>query len=426
MHSSFLSTAAFLLGASAALAPIVQANIHVDVGPHLANNLVKRGPPKAYSNTSSNNKLARKKRSTGSCPAGQHKKKKSKASSSSADAQGAAATTTQPVALAAAQKDVKTTTSPATAAAATTSSSSSSYNTASLAAAASYQIADDYSGKNFFDNFDFFNYADPTHGQVNYVDSTTAWAKGLVSITSKNTAIMRVDNTSWLASGANRNSVRVTSKKTFSKGSLVIFDAARMPYGKSVWPAFWSVGDNWPYGGEIDIVEQINDSPTNQMTLHSGPGCTLSQPMSASGTVLVTECNGLVNGNTGCGVMDNKQDTYGSKFNSVGGGVFAMQWTDSGIKIWSFLRADIPDDINAGYPNPSSWGTPAAAWSSSTCSMDHFAAQTIVINLTLCGDWASYDFQNLFGESCSAAVQNPTNYDNALFEINYVKVYTAK
>ncbi|KAI6094383.1 hypothetical protein EDD16DRAFT_1503298, partial [Pisolithus croceorrhizus] len=38
-----------------------------------------------------------------------------------------------------------------------------------------------------------------------------------------------------------------------------------------------SVGPNWPYAGEIDIVEGVNNQATNQMTLHSGTSsaCTL-------------------------------------------------------------------------------------------------------------------------------------------------------
>lgn len=62
---------------------------------------------------------------------------------------------------------------------------------------------------------------------------------------------MRADDTTWLSAGQNRNSIRITSQATFGVGSLVVLDAVKLPYGNGVWPAFWSVGQNWPYGGEI-------------------------------------------------------------------------------------------------------------------------------------------------------------------------------
>jgi beta-glucanase (GH16 family) len=47
-------------------------------------------------------------------------------------------------------------------------------------------------------------------------------------------------------------------------GGLFIADFETMPFGCSLWPAYWSYGTaSWPADGEIDILEGVN----NQVTL---------------------------------------------------------------------------------------------------------------------------------------------------------------
>jgi len=125
----------------------------------------------------------------------------------------------------------------------------------------SYSLAQaSMGGYSFFDNWDFFNYPDPTHGAVNYNSREDSWQNGLVYVPSpaRDTTIMRVDSWSNLPYGKLRNSVRISSKQKVDIGSIVIADIKNIPYGPSVWPAFWMVGDNWPYGGEIDIIEGVH------------------------------------------------------------------------------------------------------------------------------------------------------------------------
>lgn len=150
------------------------------------------------------------------------------------------------------------------------------------------QIVQSWSGANFLNGFSFFNYPDPTNGAVNFVSASQARALGLAYTTKSGSTILKVDNTTYLANGVHRNSVRITSNTQVNVGSLVIMDAVKLPYGGSVWPAFWTVGNSWPSNGEIDIIEGVNDYTQNQMTLHSKPGCTLSTPMAASGQLLGT------------------------------------------------------------------------------------------------------------------------------------------
>ncbi|MBQ2676306.1 MAG: glycoside hydrolase family 16 protein [Clostridia bacterium] len=48
-------------------------------------------------------------------------------------------------------------------------------------------------------------------------------------------------------------------KKFFKYGRFEML--AKLPYGKSMWPAFWTMGEHrgWPWGGEIDVMEMVGD-----------------------------------------------------------------------------------------------------------------------------------------------------------------------
>jgi len=59
-----------------------------------------------------------------------------------------------------------------------------------------------------------------------------------------------------------RDSVRITSKQAWGTGSLVVVDLAHVPGGQcGSWPAMWMLGPNWPYNGEIDIIEGLSSLP---------------------------------------------------------------------------------------------------------------------------------------------------------------------
>lgn len=60
---------------------------------------------------------------------------------------------------------------------------------------------------------------------------------------------------------------------------------------EQIWPSFWTKGENWPAGGEIDIMEGINGMTANQMALHTNAGCNATSGVSYSGTIGATNCN---------------------------------------------------------------------------------------------------------------------------------------
>lgn len=113
---------------------------------------------------------------------------------------------------------------------------------------AQYTLQTDFFQGNFFDQFTFWDTADPTQGFVQYVDQATAQSAGLIK-QNGNQVILAVDSTSTTSTG--RQSVRLTSKQIYQSG-LIIIDLAHMPGSIcGTWPAFWTVGPDWPNQGEI-------------------------------------------------------------------------------------------------------------------------------------------------------------------------------
>lgn len=116
-----------------------------------------------------------------------------------------------------------------------------------------YTLEDTYSGPDFFDNFDYFDQADPTNGFVQYVSESEATQPAHnLTYASETSAVLRVDTTSDdYNTSSGRWSARVSSKKQYDSG-LFIFDVLHSPVGCGTWPALWICDDNnWPDNGQI-------------------------------------------------------------------------------------------------------------------------------------------------------------------------------
>ncbi|RMY05108.1 hypothetical protein D0867_10126 [Hortaea werneckii] len=303
-----------------------------------------------------------------------------------------------------------------------------------------YFLQGNFSGPSFFDNFDFWNKGDPTFGYVHYLSRGDAEAFQLINYSNSNTARWGVDTVKYLDPDANlgRPSLRLSSRQTWSHG-LFILDLKHMPANVcGVWPAFWTMGTGiWPQTGEIDIIEYQNTLPNNVMALHttSTPNCSVAGS-GQTGTLLTSDC-GLGDGYTGCGSSVTKANNIGTGFNTAGGGVYALEWLSTGMKIWFFSRNDIPETILAANgthgPDPSTFGVPDGSFQGS-CDFDsHFSAQQLVFNTDFCGSFAGniwqqngcpmLDPQNQW-RSCNMYVaSNPQAYSEAYWEVNYLKVY---
>ncbi|KAJ7802627.1 hypothetical protein B0H14DRAFT_2614197 [Mycena olivaceomarginata] len=235
-----------------------------------------------------------------------------------------------------------------------------------LSLAQQLQLARNYSGQGLYGlhkalnirSFDPWNFKvgnDATdvsgqsgnNGNVNFTDQAFAQQQNLTSVN----AAGNVPGGTY-----GRNTVLMSSKDTITAGSLVIMDAVHIPFGCSVWPAFWMIGLSapWPTKGEIDVIENVNLATNNQYSLHTIDGCAhpAEGQVNETGNVLTTSCFVNATGqatNEGCLVADNDL-SYGAKFAQSGGGAFAMLWDEEGIRIWFFTRSAVPPDMATAAP----------------------------------------------------------------------------
>lgn len=168
------------------------------------------------------------------------------------------------------------------------------------------------------------------------------------------------------------------------------------------------------------------------MTLHTGPGCSIHENSLFSGKMITNNCDVNAPGqykNAGCSIdAGGQSNTYGAGLNSINGGVYAMEWTDSGISTYFFPRSSIPSDITSGKPKPSSWGKPLSHFSGGCDFANTMKDQQIIFDTTFCGDWAGNSWSS---SSCAAkantcndyVANNPSAFANAYWDINSLKVY---
>jgi len=297
---------------------------------------------------------------------------------------------------------------------------------------AGYSISKEYKGSTFFDEWTF-DTVDMTHGTVDYGHYTDL----AYYDSSKDAAIIKIDNTGGTTSKGRRG-IKIKSQATYNQG-LFVLDTARIPWGCGVWPAFWTTGSSWPNNGEIDIIEQVHNSHHTGHTLHTSSGCDYSNDYTGgfTGSWSNKNCYWKVNGNSGCGIRA-AEGTHGEPWTNGGGGVHVTLWDrNMGIKIWDIPRSSVPSWMTSSTSaitesQLSSLGTPAAYFPfGSHCPNSHFNDNHIIFNIALCGDWpngvwSSSGCQSSTGKSsCPDYVwgASPSAFNNAYFEVNYLKVF---
>ncbi|KAF8217156.1 glycoside hydrolase family 16 protein [Mycena galopus ATCC 62051] len=305
-------------------------------------------------------------------------------------------------------------------------------STVSVALGGTYSLSENIVGTGFYNSFNFEAISDPTAGRVNYVDKATAQSLNL-TYASDDTFILRADFKTVISdsSATGRDSVRIRTNNAYTTHAAV-FDIVHMPQGCGTWPAVWETNEaNWPAGGEVDIVEGVNDQGTDQVTLHTSPGCEMpATGRTQTGTALELDCDTSVNGNAGCGVTVGQAPSFGPTFNADGGGWYAIERTNTFINVWFWSRKDasVPANVAAGGSSvdTSTWGTPVANFPNTDCNFaELFDANNIIINLTFCGDWAGAVYAaSGCPSTCNSYVDaNPAAFVNAYFQFSSINIY---
>ncbi|KAE8214441.1 hypothetical protein CF327_g2151 [Tilletia walkeri] len=311
------------------------------------------------------------------------------------------------------------------------------------AAITSFSLNKTYNPNDFLSDFEWYTKPDPTHGLINYLSQSAAMKANLTEVRD-GSLFLRVDTTPTALEG--RGSVRITSKDQWSDGVYVL-NVSHVPYGCSVWPAFWTVTVDydtgaWPAGGEIDIVENANDQfPGNLASLHTNPGCTIPSKISSqlsSSTVQYTDCSGKTAENTGCRVMmGSNPPTWGAPLNRNKGGMFALVRDlspgGSGISVWYWEPDAVPSDLRASSKavDVSGWGTPAVHFDVADTCASYFGPHNIVINTALAGDWAAATWNEsgncaaTYGAITDQVAFNGSSYSTAYWQIDSLRMFTS-
>ncbi|GAA5877150.1 hypothetical protein JCM1840_005671 [Sporobolomyces johnsonii] len=295
------------------------------------------------------------------------------------------------------------------AATASASDSGSTSTALAISSSQSYNLSRECSGSGFFDCFSF----DSDKG----ISKSTATSNGLVSVTNTS-AFLRLNSWTDIDGDQVRPYMFMEMATTYRYGLLIV-DVPKIPWGCGAWSSIFS---NTLEG--ISLMTQ--STPT---VIASDDGCKIGSSSIMTGTPLEghTDCSNssFVDGYSGCSVQNPSTSSYGEAWNNANGGVFATLLDETDLYMWQFPRAAVPSTIDQ--PNPSQWGLPLAAWPASSCSTNYFSEQTVAITLGVCGvrpeaNWTGYCAAA--AADCAEYVQTGSNIANAVWEFNYLRLYS--
>ena len=183
-----------------------------------------------------------------------------------------------------------------------------------------------------------------------------------------------VDGKPYYTSGK----VNSQNKKDFQYGKVVV--KAKVPEGQGLWPAIWMMPQDeqhygqWPKCGEIDIMEVLgNDTMTSYSTIHYGEPHAEQQ-----------------------GTLSSQSGSYSSDFH-----VYSVEWEPGEMRFYT-------DDVLVLKVND--WFTAVEGEDDKPYPAPFDQPFFVQMNLAVGGDWPGNPDET-------------TNFDNAEFLIDYVRVY---
>ncbi|GAA4272046.1 glycoside hydrolase family 16 protein [Aquimarina gracilis] len=151
------------------------------------------------------------------------------------------------------------------------------------------------------DNFDVDGQIDTSFWNFDIGDGSEqgipGWGNNELQFYTDRTENVTVENGFLLITAREEdfNGARYTSARLQTKGKIQQrygrFEARiRLPFGQGMWPAFWLLGDDsdgsiWPQIGEIDIMENTGDAPTEIFGTVHGPGYSREESISKTYTL---------------------------------------------------------------------------------------------------------------------------------------------
>lgn len=102
--------------------------------------------------------------------------------------------------------------------------------------------------------------ADTSSSMDSYWNSyANAKKKGLVSVSKSGAVTLRTSTKKY---ANQRDTVRLVSKQTHSKGGLFLFDVAHIPAAFGSWPSAWMTGYEWVSGLRSQGLDRTESNPS--------------------------------------------------------------------------------------------------------------------------------------------------------------------